>query len=80
MNGAAMLALQQLDSAIDQLTMRRTRIPEVGELGAATAARDAWQGELHAAQRQLAVAEGRSPPASARAPRSPLANIVSRHS
>jgi predicted nucleic acid-binding Zn-ribbon protein len=57
MNGAAMLALQQLDTAIDQLAVRRTRIPEVEELASATAARDAWEGELHAAQRQQAVAE-----------------------
>lgn len=57
MNGATLLALQQLDSAIDQLTARRTRIPEVQELATATSARDAWHGELDAAQRQLAVAE-----------------------
>lgn len=57
MNGAAMLALQQLDTAIDQLTTRRTRVPEVGELAAATAARDAWHGDLQAARHQQALAE-----------------------
>src|SRR4029450_10724154 len=41
----------------DQLTARRARIPEVEQLAAATAARDAWQGELDSAQRQLALAE-----------------------
>ena len=57
MNGAALLALQHLDSTIDQLTTRRTRIPEVHDLASATAARDAWHGELSTGHRQVAIAE-----------------------
>ena len=57
MNAAAMLALQQIDSAIDAVTNRRPRLPEVAAHAEATAARDALEARRRDLQARIAAAQ-----------------------
>lgn len=56
MNGPALLALQLIDSELDQIEQRRKRLPERAALADATAAHDRWRAERERQQALVAAA------------------------
>ena len=57
MNAAALLALQEIDSALDAISHRRPRLPEVAAHAQAVAALKELQTQMAAAQQRIDTAQ-----------------------